>query len=1059
MKSTVARYPSRLVRGWRPVAAAVLLLLAGIPAVPLSARAPQQAAAAQPRGMSARAAAQIDALAAEKRARTPTQRKIDSQLLYGARIAAGRAVATGVTSLRVTLPMTADNRALLDVRATVSDALIARLRGLGADVQATSSRYRHLAVRAPLDLVEAIAGLPEIDRVAPDYGFMTSRGVAMSLRTIAGPLAVDPPAARPGADRQRLAAALREVLQSRTARATAAPSLLTNTGGVLSQGDATHRAADARAFFGVTGAGVRIGVLSDGVRTLADSQARGEIGAVTVLGPPAPCAVTQSCDEGTAMLEIVADLAPGAQLFFASASGGTATFAQRIRDLRAAGCDIIVDDVFYFVESAFQDGQTTTSDTNGGIIIQAVKDVAASGALYFSSAGNSGRLSAGTSGAWEGDFVDGGTAAPPLPLDAGRVHNFGTAASPQLFDTLVSAGAFNTLTWAEPLGGATSDYDLYLLDSAGGELLSAGTNFQGGAEDPFEIASGGTAGNRLVIARFSGETRFLHLDTNRGVLQVATAGQIHGHAATSAANTFGVAASPACGGFGSTGPCSAPFTAANKVETFSSDGPRRIFFAETGAAITPGNFSSSGGRVLQKPDITAADGVSTSVRGFSSFFGTSAAAPHAAAIAALVKSRNLAQTASAVSTALISTAIDINTPGWDRDGGFGIVMALQAAPVPPAGLRLLRSGPGSAIATWNSVPNATLYTLKMSTASGAAKTPVASVSGTSATVSGLSRGQTYYFTVAASGAGGASGDSAEVAFTIAVRDAADDFDGDGRSDPLVWRPSSGQWFWAKSSTPNFTGQAPGVPFGGLGDRPLIGDIDGDGLSDIVVFRESTGQWFWLTSSTGYDQTQYGTVTWGGRGDVAMLADVDGDGKADPVVWRPSTGEWFWLLSSSNYTAGDGRRWGGSGDVPLLADFDGDGRADITVWRPSTGQWFWVTSTSGYTAGFGTTWGGQGDRPLLGDFDGDRKADITVWRPSTGQWFWLTSSSGFTAGFTTTWGGQGDQPLLADFDRDGKSDIAVFRPSTGFWYWLESSTGRRTQSTLQFGGPGDIPLVR
>jgi hypothetical protein len=97
-----------------------------------------------------------------------------------------------------------------------------------------------------------------------------------------------------------------------------------------------------------------------------------------------------SGDEGTAMLEIVADLAPGAQLFFATAQDTPATFAQHIRDLRAAGCDIIVDDVFYFVESPFQDGQTTPSQTNGGIIAQAVKDVAASGALYFSSAGNSG---------------------------------------------------------------------------------------------------------------------------------------------------------------------------------------------------------------------------------------------------------------------------------------------------------------------------------------------------------------------------------------------------------------------------------------------------------------------------------------------------------------------------------------------------------------------------------------------------------------------------------------------------------------------------------------------
>ena len=124
------------------------------------------------------------------------------------------------------------------------------------------------------------------------------------------------------------------------------------------------------------------------------------------------------------MLEIIHDLAPGAQLYFASAFTSITSFANNIRALRAAGCDIIVDDVAYFAETPFQDGQAANvvSNTNGGVVIQAVNDVTADGALYFSSAGNSGHLSAGTSGTWEGDFVDGGAAPSLGALTSGRLH-------------------------------------------------------------------------------------------------------------------------------------------------------------------------------------------------------------------------------------------------------------------------------------------------------------------------------------------------------------------------------------------------------------------------------------------------------------------------------------------------------------------------------------------------------------------------------------------------------------------------------------------------------------
>src|SRR4051794_10669312 len=187
MKIMCAGRASGLVRRRRAVAVVVLLLIALLaPAAQLYARGAAQAPPQAAR-MSVRVASQINALVAEKRARTAVQRKIDSQLIYGARIAAGRAIAAGVTSLRVRLPMTADNRALIDVRAPISDALLGRLRGLGAEVIGANARYRHVALRVPLDLVEAIAAIPEVVSVVPDFGYMTSRGVTPALRTIAGP--------------------------------------------------------------------------------------------------------------------------------------------------------------------------------------------------------------------------------------------------------------------------------------------------------------------------------------------------------------------------------------------------------------------------------------------------------------------------------------------------------------------------------------------------------------------------------------------------------------------------------------------------------------------------------------------------------------------------------------------------------------------------------------------------------------------------------------------------------------------------------------------------------
>jgi HYR domain/Subtilase family len=236
-------------------------------------------------------------------------------------------------------------------------------------------------------------------------------------------------------------------------------------------------------------------------------------------------------------------------------------------------------------------------------------------------------------------------------------------------------GAPISLYWSDPLGASSNDYDLFRLNAAGTLVLGSSTNIQNGTQDPYEQVTQNAASPRLVIVKKgTAAPRFLHLNANHGQLSIRTAGSTHGHAAVTGVAAYGVAATPAVG------PFPQAFNSGNHVESTSSDGPRQIFYHGDGTAITPGNVSSTGGQVLQKPDFTAADGVSVSgVGGFTTpFFGTSAAAAHAAAIAALVKSANTALTPAEIRTLLTSTAIDIEAPGVDRNSGAGIIMARSA---------------------------------------------------------------------------------------------------------------------------------------------------------------------------------------------------------------------------------------------------------------------------------------------------------------------------------------------------------------------------------------------
>jgi hypothetical protein len=553
---------------------------------------------AQPVPVAPELAAQIRALRAEKATRSAIQRKIGSQLLYAARMRRGLPVADGVRTLRTQVEVDAAGRTLVDVRARTTARLLAAIAALGGELVSQVPAAGALRVRLPLDAVESLAAEPDVERIR---------------------------------------------------HAGRAATRATN----VSQGDVAHRAVEARTAFGVDGTGIAVGVLSDGVDSLASLQASGDLPAgVSVLPGQAG-----SGSEGTAMLEIVHDLAPGAQLLFATAFGSQASFADNIRALRAAGADVIVDDVAYFAEAVFQDDD----------VAAAVDAVVADGALYFTAAGNEGNLNDGTAGVWEGDFVASGETVNGDP-----VHDFGGGVT--LNEVVVDSPYAFTLHWADPLGGSANDYDLYLTNKPGTVIFAASTDVQDGNDDPYEeIGSfANDAGRKLLVARAAGAAnRYLHANANRGRLARATAGQTGQHAgARGAVSVAAVDVRSAAGAGG-------VFAGTESVERYSSDGPRRVFYEADGTAITPGNLSASGGELRAKPDLAAADCVATATPGFATFCGTSAAAPHAAAIAALLL--ELGASPGEVRGALAASALDIEAPGPDRDAGAGVAEALAAA--------------------------------------------------------------------------------------------------------------------------------------------------------------------------------------------------------------------------------------------------------------------------------------------------------------------------------------------------------------------------------------------
>jgi hypothetical protein len=248
-----------------------------------------------------------------------------------------------------------------------------------------------------------------------------------------------------------------------------------------------------------------------------------------------------------------------------------------------------------------------------------------------------------------------------------------------------------------------------------------------------------------------------------------------------------------------------------------------------------------------------------------------------------------------------------------------------------------------------------------------------------------------------------------------------DYDGDGKSDPTIRRPPAGgqsaAYMMLLSSMGYDFGHTFTVPAGwpGLGDTPVPGDYNGDGRTDPAIWRGNTGVWIIPLSPTF---SSYQFFSWGASGDTPVGADVDGDGRTDVGYWRPSTGVWGFLRSSMGYSYASPLffSWGTSGDIMVMADYDGDDLADPAVVIPPAGgqsrAYRILLSTLAYDAGSSVTvpagWPGLGDTPVPADYDGDGKADPGIWRANTGIWIVPTSSSNYTSYGFLVWGASGDQ---------------------------------------------------
>jgi hypothetical protein len=275
-----------------------------------------------------------------------------------------------------------------------------------------------------------------------------------------------------------------------------------------------------------------------------------------------------------------------------------------------------------------------------------------------------------------------------------------------------------------------------------------------------------------------------------------------------------------------------------------------------------------------------------------------------------------------------------------------------------------------------------------------------------------------------------------------------DFDGDGKTDYAVFRPSTNVWYVHRGATNTVA-----IVQFGLSQSDVLtpGDYDGDGKSDIAVWRTTNGTFYVQRSSDG----GVSIVQWGSPGDEPLARDYDGDGKTDYAVARRQGGSLVWYILNSATGGIRIEQFGLGSDVAAPGDYDGDGRVDLAVHRGPLGEaatFFISGSTQGFYA---VRWGLGGDLVVPGDYDGDGKADFAVVREgSPYTWYVLRSSDGSL--LADNFGNKPHFTTQGDYDGDGKTDFSTYDQINGLFYTFRSSNSATTQ--FVFGQNGDYPVA-
>lgn len=482
--------------------------------------------------------------------------------------------------------------------------------------------------------------------------------------------------------------------------ATPAYRPVTNAGLVQSQGDAAVLADLARAL-GVDGTGIDVGIISDSFNQLggyATDQANGEFPTPVTIRNELPVVLGTGFDEGRALAQIIADVAPGARSIFHTGVLGIGNFVAAVNNLRNAGADIIVDDVLYLSEPMFQDGA----------IAQAISDAVAGGVAHFSSAGNYGEV-----GAEFGAFVDSGD----VGINGGPLHDFDPGPGVdiyQKFSLPVGQSMRISFQWDEPFlagdgrpgalsPGSASDVDVLIVDKTGTTAFAAGLSSNVG-RNPVEIVQFFNDGSldfdndglpdtefnlafELFFGPAPGRMKYVDFDGGMVIEEYSTSTSTSfGHFA--AEGVFAVGAAP----YNAT-----PEFGVNPavMNSYSARGRQTILFDIFGnrlaQPIVRNNLGATG---PDQGDTTFFfPGIDIEPNGLPNFPGTSAAAPHVAAVAALVLDAAGGPGSLSVKslyTALQNTATDIlqrnvDAPtdiqgglGYDHFSGHGLVNALAA---------------------------------------------------------------------------------------------------------------------------------------------------------------------------------------------------------------------------------------------------------------------------------------------------------------------------------------------------------------------------------------------